>query len=160
MRGSCGRAGAGVGVARSGRLQKHRTPRLAARNAARMAQVLMLQFDTDPACAERCELLRAAGFEVAQAEPRWPEFFDAVAAYRPSVIVIAASRIPTHALEAARYLGEGFATRDIPVILVDVRPEDRERAARSAPRARIVERGDLVPAVKAALGPVRARPSA
>jgi len=112
-----------------------------------MAQVLLLQFDTDPACDARRQLVARSGLSVAEAEPRWPTFFDAVNEQQPSLIVIACARIPSHALEAARYLGDGFNTRNIPVLLVDVAAKDVERARRSAPRARIVERTDLASAL-------------
>ena len=90
---------------------------------------------------------------VVVAEPRWPTFFDVVTAQRPDVIVIAASVIPSHAFEAARYLGDGFNTRDIPVLLVDVDPKNNALAKASAPQAKIVDRAALANAVKEALQP-------
>jgi len=118
-----------------------------------MAKVLLLQFDTDPARAERRTILESTGMAVVEAEPRWPTFFDVVTAQRPDIIVIAASTIPTHAFEAARYLGDGFNTRNIPVLLVDVNPKDHARAQTSAPQAKIVDRAALAGAVKEALQP-------
>ncbi len=120
-----------------------------------MPQALLLQFGTDPACAQRREILEKAGVTLAETEPRWPTFFETVNAQRPDVIVIAASTIPLHPFEAARYLGEGFNTRDIPVILVDVAPKDLARAQESAPRARIVERSALAEATMGALDNAR-----
>ena len=108
-----------------------------------MIKVLLLQFKTDPACAERRQALQETGATVVEAEPRWPVFFDAVDANRPDVVVIAASVIPSHAFEAARYLGEGFNTRDISVFLVDVAPHDLLKAQSSAPRAVILATTDL-----------------
>jgi len=116
-----------------------------------MIKVLLLQFSTDPACAQRRGMLQKAGVTVAEAEPAWPTFFEAVNTQRPDIIVIAASTIPSHAFEAARYLGEGFNTRDIPVILVDVAPKDLARAHESAPRAQIVERSALGDVMAAAV---------
>ena len=113
-----------------------------------MPKVLLLQFDTDPARAERRLLLDRTGAMIAEAEPLWPTFFDAIAAQRPDAIVIAASRIPSHAFEAARYLGDGFNTRDIPVILVDVASKDMRRAKTSAPQAKIVDRKALEESVR------------
>jgi CheY-like chemotaxis protein len=118
-----------------------------------MPKVLLLQFDTDPARAEHAAIVESTGVPVVEAEPRWPTFFDVVTAQRPDVIVIAASTIPSHAFEAARYLGDGFNTRDIPVILVDVDPKDDARAKASAPQAKIVDRASLADAVRAALQP-------
>lgn len=126
-----------------------------ARITTDMTKVLLLQFSTDPACAQRREILQKAGVALAEAEPAWPTFFEAVNAQRPDIIVIAASTIPSHAFEAARYLGEGFNTRDIPVILVDVAPKDLARARESAPRADIVERSALGAVVAAALDNTR-----
>jgi hypothetical protein len=102
-------------------------------------KVLLLQFKTDPACATRREALAKIGAAVTEAEPRWPVFFDALKTNRPDVIAIGAGTIPSHGIEAARYLGEGFNTRDIPVYLLDVAPKDRTKAQTSAPRAQIVE---------------------
>jgi hypothetical protein len=116
-----------------------------------MPKILLLQFDTDPACAERRGILESTGMTVVESEPRWPTFFDVVSAERPDVIVIAASRIPSHAYEAARYLGEGFNTRNIPVFLVDVVRKDLPRAKASAPAATVVERSGLARAVSGVL---------
>jgi len=80
-------------------------------------------------------------------EPRWPSFFDAVRRTQPDAIVIACSKIPSHAREAARYLGDGFNTRNIPVILVDVREHDIEKTERTVRRAKIVERDRLSAAI-------------
>ncbi len=118
-----------------------------------MARVLLLQFDTDPDRESRRRLLSDAGQQLSEAEPRWPTFFDAVRSERPDLIVIAASRIPSHAFEAARYLGDGFNTRNIPVLLVDVAAGDAVRAQSSAPRARIVERANLRDVVQQSLEP-------
>ena len=116
-----------------------------------MPKVLLLQFATDPDRAARQAILQNLGVTLAVAEPRWPTFFDVVAAERPDVIAIAGSLFPTHAIEAARYLGDGFNTRNIPVIVVDVADKNLERARRSAPRARIVDGAQLADAVRAAL---------
>jgi PleD family two-component response regulator len=121
----------------------------------RMPKVLLLQFDTDPACAQRRAALAGTGATVVEAEPRWPTFFDVVTAERPDVIVIAASLIPSHAYEAARYLGDGFNTRNIPVLLVDVAHKDEVKAKRSAPQATIVDRADLSAAVERTMGSAR-----
>ena len=118
-----------------------------------MPKVLLLQFDTDPARAERRTIVESIGVTVVEAEPSWPTFFDVVTAQRPDVIVIAASTIPSHAFEAARYLGDGFNTRNIPVILVDVDPKNNAGAKASAPLAKIVDRAALANAVKEALQP-------
>ena len=112
---------------------------------------MLLQFDTDPQCASRSAALAATGATIVVAEPRWPVFFDVVERERPDVIVIACGIIPQHAREAARYLGDGFNTRDIPVILVDVRPEDLAATKVSAPRATIVQRDDLAATVRSTL---------
>lgn len=120
-----------------------------------MTKVLLLQFGTDPACGQRREILQKVGVSLAEAEPRWPTFFDAVNSQRPEIIIIAGSTIPSHAFEAARYLGEGFNTRDIPVLLVDVATKDLARARESAPRARIVEGSALGEAVMGTLDNAR-----
>ena len=118
-----------------------------------MPKVLLLQFDTDPDCLARHAILEKTGFTLAAAEPRWPTFFDAVNRDQPDLIVIAASVLPSHGLESARYLGDGFNTRNIPVLLVDVNPKDETRARSTAPRARIVERAEFAQAVLQILQP-------
>jgi fructose-1-phosphate kinase PfkB-like protein len=116
-----------------------------------MAKLALLQFVTDPECANRRALLATLGMMMVEAEPRWPVFFDVIERERPDVIVIACGVIPQHAREAARYLGDGFNTRNIPVILVDVRPENLSATKASAPNAIIVDRPDLAAAVRAKL---------
>ena len=108
-----------------------------------MAKIALLQFDTDAACAARRDAVAKTGAAVVEGEPRWPAFFDLVTRERPDAIVIACPILPRHAREAARYLGDGFNTRDIPVYLVDVPPSDYNEFRASAPRATIVDMSDL-----------------
>jgi hypothetical protein len=122
-----------------------------------MPKVLLLQFATDPNCAARRSLLGKTGAAIEESEPRWPAFFDVVTAQRPDAIVIAASRSPSHAFEAARYLGEGFNTRNIPVLLVDVSHRDLAGAKNSAPQAKIVDRAALAESVAQVLAPKQQR---
>ena len=123
--------------------------------------VLLLQFDTDPESGARRRILHdlaGAGtgtqpgdYVLLEDQPRWPTFFEAVTLERPDVIVIACSKLPQHAREAARYLGEGFNTRDIPVVLVDVGPKELESTKayvqRYHRRALFVDRRELAAAV-------------
>jgi len=118
-----------------------------------MAKLALLQFDTDPECAARRDALRALGVTVVEDEPRWPVFFDTVARERPDVIAIACGTLSRHAREAARYLGDGFNTRNIPVFLVDVPARELATTRASAPNATIVDRADLATALKKALSP-------
>jgi hypothetical protein len=121
-----------------------------------MSKVLLLQFHTDPACAARREILGNLGVTLVEDEPRWPNFFDTVTAHRPDVIVIACSLLPSYAREAARYLGEGFNTRDIPLVLVDMpekgRQEFEDYVRRYQPRSTFANRENLSAAVKSLLG--------
>jgi hypothetical protein len=117
--------------------------------STRMPKLALLQFDTDPNAAERRASLADSGATIVEAEPRWPTFFDTIERERPDLIVIACGVIPEHAREAARYLGEGFNTRNIPVMLVDVRPHDLAATKQSAPSARIVDATELAAAVTA-----------
>jgi len=115
-----------------------------------MPNVLLLQFATDPESAKRREALGAAHVAFVEDEPRWPNFFDTVTARRPDAIALAFSWLPAYAREAARYLGEGFNTRDIPLLLVDVLPSERpslEAYLRTyQPNARFVDRSELADA--------------
>jgi hypothetical protein len=111
-------------------------------------KVLLLQFKTDPACAQRREALAKTKATVTEAEPRWPVFFDELKASRFDAIVIAASTIPSHGIEAARYLGDGFNTRDIPVYLVDVGSKEEAKVRTSAPRARLIQTAEIPAAVE------------
>lgn len=108
-----------------------------------MAKLALLQFDTDPACAARRAAVASLGMTVVEGEPRWPAFFDLVTKERPDVIVIACSILPRHPREAARYLGDGFNTRNIAVFLVDVPSAEYNEFGASAPRAKIVSISDL-----------------
>jgi hypothetical protein len=108
-----------------------------------MPKIVLLQFDTDADCAARREALSGIGATIVEGEPRWPTFFDIIARERPDIIVIACTVIPQHGREAARYLGDGFNTRDIPVVLTDVAPRDLDATRKSAPKAQIVSREGL-----------------
>ncbi|MBC5825315.1 MAG: hypothetical protein GIW99_07710 [Candidatus Eremiobacteraeota bacterium] len=112
-----------------------------------MARVLLLQFDTDPKCVPIRTALEQVDAEIVEDEPRWPGFFQTVTRERPDTIIIACSKIPSHGREAARYLSEGFNTRNIPLILVGVADRDLVKTREYAPRAQIVTAGDLAAAV-------------
>jgi len=116
-----------------------------------VAKVLLLQFHTDPDVTTRREALSSLGAELVEAEPRWPTFFDVLTRERPDVVVISLARIPSHGREAARYIKEGFNTRDIPVILTEVPSKEIVATHKSAPGALIVERKQLADAVYKAL---------
>jgi hypothetical protein len=113
-----------------------------------MSTVLLLQFDTDENCAERRVLIEESGATLVEDEPRWPTFFQTLVASRPSAIVISCGKLPMHGREAARYLNEGFNTRNIPVLVTDVAPGDLAKTKKSAPRSVVVERSALTRALK------------
>jgi hypothetical protein len=125
------------------------------REVRRMPKLALLQFDTDPDRESRRRLLSGLGANVVETEPRWPTFFQTIERERPDAVVIACSVIPQHAREAARYLGEGFNTRNIPVVLVDVLPRDLTATLTAAPSATIVDGDGLVDAVKKVLAVAR-----
>ena len=112
-----------------------------------MAKVLLLQFDSDPDCHNRREALSGLGATLVEAEPRWPTFFDVLNRERPDIVVISLGRIPSHGREAARYIKDGFNTRNLPVFLTDVPAREIDACRKSAPNAVIVERRDLHDAV-------------
>ena len=116
-----------------------------------MAKVLLLQFHTDPDVTARREALSGLGAQLIEAEPRWPTFFDVLDRERPDVVVISLARIPSHGREAARYIKDGFNTRDIPVLLTDVPTKEINATRKAAPTALIVERKQLGEAVYKAL---------
>ncbi len=119
-----------------------------------MPKLALLQFDTDPRCAARRDALGRVRATLVEDEPRWPTFFDAVVRERPDAIVIACAVLSQHAREAARYLGEGFNTRNIPVFLVDVPSAEYNETRGSAPRATIVELDALPSALEKTLAAV------
>lgn len=112
-----------------------------------MAKILLLQFDTDPGCAARREALAGLGATLVVDEPRWPTFFDTLTRERPDVVVISLAVIPSHGREAARYIKDGFNTRNIPVFVTDVPAKEIDKVHKSAPTAVIVESKDLADAV-------------
>ena len=118
-----------------------------------VAKLVLLQFNTDPDCTARRDLLRGLSATVIEDEPRWPIFFDTVARERPDAIVIAGGTLPQHAREAARYLGDGFNTRDIPVFMVDVPKKELDEVRLAAPRAKIVDRSQLASALMSTSNP-------
>ena len=111
----------------------------------RMPKVALLQFATDPQCEARREALARTAATVVEDEPQWPTFFDTIVRERPDAIVIACSVFPRHAREAARYLGDGFNTRNIPVYLVDVPLDVYNETRSTAPRAIILDTLDTLP---------------
>ena len=113
-----------------------------------MPSVLLLQFDTDDNCAERRVLIEDTGATLLEDEPRWPTFFRTLLTARPDAIVISCGKLPVHGREAARYLNDGFNTRDIPVILTDVAPADIAKTKIAAPNSTVVDRGGLTRAVR------------
>jgi hypothetical protein len=113
-----------------------------------MAKIVLLQFETDPESAQRRKTLAGIGAEVVEDVPRWPTFFQTVERVRPDAVVIACGAIASHGREAARYLGDGFNTRNIPVVLVDVPAAEIAMTRESAPAASIVDRGGLAEAVR------------
>ena len=112
-----------------------------------VAKILLLQFDSDPDCAARRVALSALGASLIEAEPRWPTFFDVLKKERPDIVVVSLGAIPSHGREAARYIKDGFNTRNLPVFLTDVPAKDIDKCRKSAPTAVIVERKDLHDAV-------------
>ena len=112
-----------------------------------MAKVLLLQFQSDPAGAETREQLSHLGATLVEGEPRWPTFFDLLNSERPDIVVISLGRSPSHGREAARYIKDGFNTRNLPVFLTDVPARDIDACRKSAPGAVIVEHRDLHDAV-------------
>ena len=121
-----------------------------------MARVVLLQFDSDPGCAERRERIATVDPDFAEAEPRWPTFFETLSAQRPDVVVISCGKLPSHGREAARYINEGFNTRNMVVLLTDVAPQDRARTHSAAPESTIVGRDRLLEELRARLADKRA----
>ncbi|HKW45733.1 MAG TPA: hypothetical protein VJN22_08745 [Candidatus Eremiobacteraceae bacterium] len=113
-----------------------------------MANVLLLQFDTDENCAERRVLIEDTGANLLEDEPRWPTFFRMLLTAKPDAIVISCGKLPVHGREAARYINDGFNTRNIPVIVTDVAPDDIAKTKLAAPKAIVVERAGLTRALK------------
>ena len=101
--------------------------------------------------AERRVLVEDSGATLVEDEPRWPIFFRTLRTRRPDAIVISCGKLPVHGREAARYINDGFNTRDIPVILTDVAPTDMARTMISAPESIVVERGGLTRALRAVI---------
>ncbi len=121
-----------------------------------MARVVLLQFDTDPGCAERRAIVASVCPDFAEAEPRWPIFFETLSKLSPEVAVISCGKLPSHGREAARYINEGFNTRNIAVLLTDVAEHDLARTQTAAPASTIVDRERLAEELHARLDAKRA----
>ncbi|HLJ83562.1 MAG TPA: hypothetical protein VKT51_05260 [Candidatus Eremiobacteraceae bacterium] len=121
-----------------------------------MARVVLLQFDTDPGCADHRALVASVYPEFAEAEPRWPVFFETLAQQRPEIVVISCGKLPSHGREAARYINEGFNTRNMEVLLIDVEPRERARTRAAAPDSEIVDRERLSDELRRLLADQRA----
>jgi hypothetical protein len=120
-----------------------------------MARVVLLQFDTDPGCAEQRALVASVYPEFAEAEPRWPLFFEALAQHRPEIVVISCAKLPSHGREAARYINEGFNTRNMDVLLTGVAPKERARTHAAAPESDIVDQNRLADELRTLLADPR-----
>jgi len=112
-----------------------------------MAKVLLLQFHSDSTSAKTREQLSGLGATLVEGEPRWPTFFDLLNREHPDIVVISLGQIPSHGREAARYIKDGFNTRNLPVFLTNVPARDIDACRKSAPGAFIVELSDLHDAV-------------
>ncbi|HEV2907639.1 MAG TPA: hypothetical protein VGX02_00105 [Candidatus Eremiobacteraceae bacterium] len=112
-----------------------------------MAKILLLQFHSDSHRKEHYDALKGLGAELVEAEPRWPSFFDVLNREHPDVVVISLGAIPSHGREAARYIKDGFNSRNLPVFLTDVPAKGIDKSRKSAPGAIIVEQKDLHDAV-------------
>ena len=113
-----------------------------------MPKIVLLQFETDPGSADRRAAVSSLGAEVVEDEPRWPTFFQTVERVRPDAIVISCGAIPSHGREAARYLGDGFNTRNIAVFVVGVKPHDVAKTREAAPKAQVLNDAELAPALR------------
>jgi hypothetical protein len=112
-----------------------------------MAKVLLLQFHSDPTATKTREQFSGLGATLVEGEPRWPTFFDVLNREHPDIVVISLGQIPSHGREAARYIKDGFNTRNLPVFLTNVPARDIDACRKSAPGAVIVELSDLHDAV-------------
>lgn len=84
--------------------------------------------------------LRSAGHRLAQAEPRFPEFYELLKQQQPhpEVFVVDCSMMPSHARESSNYVKSLKAYRDVPVLLYNVKKEDEAKTREKVPGARIL----------------------
>lgn len=105
--------------------------------------------------ARQNELVRAlqrAGHRVVTAEPRHPDFVLGIEAMRPKpdVVVVEGSMMPHLGRDAAGYLKDTKAFREIPVIFYNVKPEEAEAARKKVADAVFVDAAGLPDAIGAA----------
>lgn len=120
-----------------------------------MKQVLLLQAPGDERDA-RAAALETTGHQVVPAAAEWTDLRAALDAHAFDALVVDCGVRPSHARECALYLAERKATRDVPLVLVGVKPDDFEKTKAKLPSARIVGDAALadtlakLPAVKRA----------
>lgn len=108
--------------------------------------VLLLQ---GPGAARdaRAAALEKAGHRVVAAKPDWTDLRAALDAHAFDALAVDCSERPSHARECAKYLAERKATRDLPLLLVDVKPSDHLKTGSKLPSAKIVTGVALVAAL-------------
>jgi len=117
-----------------------------------MARIFFLAFNSaDP--TPLIKKLRNLGHRLIVAEPRYPEFDQILRqqAQPPDVVVCDASKFPSQARETCNYLRGLKATRAVPFILYNVKPEDEEKTRARVAGAVLLRDDDILPAIDAAL---------
>lgn len=99
-----------------------------------MAAILVLMMGAE---GERPELaaLTAAGHLLSVVEPRWPECRSTLEDSHPGLIVVDATRSPSHGRAVAAWLSSLGALRTVPVLFLDVPDRDVARTKKEVPRA-------------------------
>lgn len=80
--------------------------------------------------------LEAAGHQVITATPEWTDLRAALDQHQFDALIVDCSTRPSHSRECALYLAERQATRDLPLFLVGVKPDDVAKTKAKLPSAR------------------------
>lgn len=88
--------------------------------------LLLVQWDKS-AAKMKAEQLRAAGWAVEIESEDGAQAYKLIRANPPDVVIIDLTRLPSHGRVTAEALPGVKATRDLPIIFVDGKPEDVEK---------------------------------
>ena len=68
-------------------------------------------------------------------EPRWPECQETLSSASPGLVLVDASRAPSHGRAVARWMSSHSRFRTVPFLFLDVADRDMTRIRKEIPRA-------------------------
>ena len=117
----------------------------------RMANVLLFHYREAQTGRAIFKQLKAAGHNVVDAVPEYPDFEPSIEVARPEVVVADCTKLFNKAIEAADFVTSRKAYREVPVLLVNLDDANQGFAKMKLPGAKRVAQDEVVAAVAEAL---------